>query len=89
METVTVVGLGKIGLPLASVFANSGHFNVIGADKNEKVVETLNKGISHISNEPGLDQLLYQAWKRVLSGPRWIRRKRSANRMWLWSLCRC
>lgn len=64
METVTVVGLGKIGLPLASVFANSGHFNVIGADKNEKVVETLNKGISHISNEPGLDQLLYQAWKK-------------------------
>lgn len=63
METVTVVGLGKIGLPLAAVFANSGHFQVIGADKNEKVVETVNQGISHISNEPGLDELLYKAWK--------------------------
>jgi len=63
METVTVVGLGKIGLPLAAVFANSGHFNVIGADVNEKVVETVNKGISHIQNEPGLDQLLHAAWK--------------------------
>lgn len=63
METVTVIGLGKIGLPLAAVFANSGHFNVIGADVNEKVVETVNKGISHIQNEPGLDQLLYAAWK--------------------------
>ncbi|WP_342462897.1 nucleotide sugar dehydrogenase [Ureibacillus sp. FSL K6-8385] len=63
METVTVVGLGKIGLPLAAVIANSGYFNVIGADSNEKVVETANKGISHIQNEPGLEELLYNAWK--------------------------
>lgn len=63
MKTVTVVGLGKIGLPLAAVFANSGYFNVIGVDKNEKVIETVNKGISHIKNEPGLDQLLNEAWK--------------------------
>lgn len=63
MKTVTVVGLGKIGLPLAAVFANSGHFQVIGADKNKKVIETVNQGISHIKNEPGLDQLLYNAWK--------------------------
>ncbi len=61
MKNITVVGLGKIGLPLAAVFANCGHFNVIGADKNETVVETVNKGISHINNEPGLDQLLKQA----------------------------
>lgn len=63
MEIVTVVGLGKIGLPLAAVFANSGHFKVIGADINEKVVETVNKGISHIKNEPGLQELLQKAWK--------------------------
>lgn len=63
MKTVTVVGLGKIGLPLAAVFANSGHFHVIGADKNDKVIETVNQGISHIQNEPGLDELLYKAWK--------------------------
>lgn len=63
MKTVTVVGLGKIGLPLAAVFANSGKFHVIGADKNKEIVETVNKGISHIQNEPGLEQLLYDAWK--------------------------
>jgi nucleotide sugar dehydrogenase len=63
MKTVTVVGLGKIGLPLAAIFANSEHFHVIGADRNEKVIETVNKGISHIQNEPGLDQLLNKVWK--------------------------
>jgi len=63
MKTVTVVGLGKIGLPLACVFANSGHFHVIGTDKNEKVIEMVNQGISHIHNEPGLAELLHQAWK--------------------------
>lgn len=64
METVTVVGLGKIGLPLAAVFANSGHFNVIGVDKNKEVVDTVNKGISHIKNEQGIDKLIYNAWKK-------------------------
>lgn len=63
MKTVTVVGLGKIGLPLAAVFANSGNFHVIGTDKNSKVIETVNQGISHIQNEPGLDQLVTNAWK--------------------------
>jgi len=63
MKTVTVVGLGKIGLPLSAVFANSGKFHVIGADVNNEVVDTVNKGISHIKNEPGLEQLLYDAWK--------------------------
>lgn len=63
MKTVTVVGLGKIGLPLAAVFANSGNFHVIGADKNKNVIDTVNKGISHIQNEPGLDELLKTAWE--------------------------
>jgi UDP-N-acetyl-D-mannosaminuronate dehydrogenase len=63
MKTVTVVGLGKIGLPLAANFANSEHFHVIGADKNEKVIEAINKEVSHIQNEPGLVQLLNGAWK--------------------------
>ncbi|MGG1397247.1 nucleotide sugar dehydrogenase [Bacillus salipaludis] len=61
MKKVTVVGLGKIGLPLAVVFANSGNFQVIGADKNEMVVNQVNKGIAHINNEPGVDKLLERA----------------------------
>lgn len=56
-QTVTVVGLGKIGLALAAVFSNNGYC-VIGADVNSKVVSMVNKGISHIRNEPGLDDLV-------------------------------
>lgn len=57
LSTVTVVGLGKIGLTLAAVFSNNG-FTVVGADINAKVVKTVNNGISHITNEPGLSDLV-------------------------------
>lgn len=53
---VCVVGLGYVGLPLAVILAKRG-FKVIGADINPKVVNCVNKGISHI-NEPGLEKLL-------------------------------
>ncbi|SFH52682.1 nucleotide sugar dehydrogenase [Priestia megaterium] len=62
LKDVTVIGLGKIGLTLAAVFANNG-FNVFGADINPKVVDSVNKGKAHIENEPGLDQLVEKAHK--------------------------
>ncbi len=62
LPNVAVVGLGKIGLTLAAVFANNG-YNVFGADINHDVVSSINKGISHIKNEPGLDQLVQDAHK--------------------------
>ncbi|HQV92516.1 MAG TPA: NAD(P)-binding domain-containing protein, partial [Phycicoccus sp.] len=40
---VTVVGLGKIGLPLAVQFARSG-MEVLGADVNQAVVDLVNAG---------------------------------------------
>jgi len=55
--TITVYGLGKMGLPLATVFAEYGA-KVIGVDINEKVVEIINKGKNHIKEEPGLDELV-------------------------------
>lgn len=61
MKNVTVVGLGKIGLPLAAIFANCGHFHVYGADINKFVVDQVNQGISHVNNEPGLDELVAKA----------------------------
>lgn len=64
MKKVTVVGLGKIGLPLATVFANSGSYFVYGADKNEKVINKVNNGRSHIKNEPGVQELLNSARKK-------------------------
>ncbi|MBP2143478.1 nucleotide sugar dehydrogenase [Methanococcus voltae] len=55
--TVAVYGQGKMGLPLANVFAEAG-VNVIGVDICEEVVENLNKGINHITEEPFLSDLV-------------------------------
>jgi UDP-N-acetyl-D-mannosaminuronic acid dehydrogenase len=55
--TLAVYGLGKIGLPLAAVFADRGA-RVIGVDVNEKIVELVNSGVNHISEEPGLSELV-------------------------------
>jgi len=54
--TVCVVGCGKMGLPTACLFADVG-FNVIGVDKNIRIVETLRKGKSPFL-EPGLDDII-------------------------------
>src|ERR1051326_3763969 len=51
--TVAVVGLGKIGLPLAIQYAQHG-CRVIGSDINPQVVEMINAGQSHIQEEPGI-----------------------------------
>ena len=50
---IAVVGLGKIGLPLAVQYARSGQ-RVIGCDINPLVVEKINAGQSHILEEPEL-----------------------------------
>ncbi|OVZ59506.1 UDP-N-acetyl-D-mannosamine dehydrogenase [Pigmentiphaga sp. NML080357] len=52
-ETISVIGLGYIGLPTAAVFA-SHKKKVIGVDVNEKAVNTINQGEIHIV-EPDLD----------------------------------
>ena len=51
--TISVVGLGYIGLPTAAVFASRKH-RVIGVDVNPRAVETVNRGEIHIV-EPDLD----------------------------------
>ncbi len=52
-KTVSVIGLGYIGLPTAAVIASRG-INVIGVDVNQKAVDTINAGDIHIV-EPDLD----------------------------------
>ena len=44
---ICVIGLGYIGLPTASTFANNG-VHVVGVDNNPHIVETLRKGELHI-----------------------------------------
>ena len=48
---VAVIGLGYVGLPLATVFAEAG-FSVIGVDPNQKKINILNEGVSYISDIP-------------------------------------
>ena len=57
---ITVVGLGKIGLPLAVQFARSGQ-EVIGADVSPKVVEQVNAGIEPFPGEAHLQEYLAEA----------------------------
>ncbi len=52
-STVSVIGLGYIGLPTAAVIASRG-INVIGVDVNQHAVDTINNGDIHIV-EPDLD----------------------------------
>jgi len=59
---VAVIGLGKIGLPLAAQYAGKG-LSVIGCDVLEEVVETINQGHSHIHEEEGLEQAVAAAVK--------------------------
>lgn len=58
-ETISVVGLGYIGLPTAAMFA-SRKKKVIGLDVNKHAVDTINKGEIHIV-EPDLDMLVSAA----------------------------
>lgn len=57
--TICVLGLGYIGLPTASTFANSG-LKVTGVDVNPRVVAGLRNGELHIE-EPGLRTLVQAA----------------------------
>jgi nucleotide sugar dehydrogenase len=54
---ITVVGLGKIGLPLAVQFARSGQ-DVVGADVNESTVGQVNAGREPFPGEAHLGEYL-------------------------------
>jgi UDP-N-acetyl-D-mannosaminuronic acid dehydrogenase len=58
-KSVSVIGLGYIGLPTAALLASKGYM-VKGMDINEHAVETINKGEIHIV-EPDLDAYVRSA----------------------------
>ncbi|WP_295900283.1 UDP-N-acetyl-D-mannosamine dehydrogenase [uncultured Vibrio sp.] len=58
-ETISVIGLGYIGLPTAAMFA-SRKKKVIGVDVNQHAVNTINRGEIHIV-EPELDMIVHAA----------------------------
>ena len=57
---VAVVGAGKMGLPLAAQFASHG-WRVTAVDVQQAVVDAINKGESHIGEEPGVAELVQAA----------------------------
>ena len=58
-KTISMIGLGYIGLPTATLFA-SRQKKVIGVDVSQRVVDTVNQGKIHIV-EPELDMLVHAA----------------------------
>ena len=58
-ETISVIGLGYIGLPTAAMFASRKKY-VVGVDVDQNAIETINKGKIHIV-EPDLDMIVHAA----------------------------
>ncbi len=60
---IAVIGLGKLGSPLAAVLASRGH-TVVGVDLNPAAVQALNEGRAPVV-EPGLQERLAMAQGRL------------------------
>ena len=60
---ICVIGLGKLGAPLAALLADRGH-QVIGVDSRPEVVDLLNAGGTTIQ-EPGLAELIHRNRARL------------------------
>ena len=60
--TVCVVGIGRIGLPTALSFANSG-LTTIGLDINSELVNKIHSGIYPLKDEPEYDVIFDKAIK--------------------------
>lgn len=54
MTKVSIIGLGKLGSPMAACFASKG-FTVVGVDVNQEVVTAINEGRPPVF-EPGLEE---------------------------------
>jgi nucleotide sugar dehydrogenase len=54
---ITIVGLGRIGLPTAAVFAEAGA-RVIGLDISADIVKQVNAGECRLMDEPGLEEVV-------------------------------
>lgn len=53
---LSIIGLGKLGAPMAAVMAHKGH-TVVGVDVNPAIVNAVNAGKASV-NEPGLDEMI-------------------------------
>ncbi len=62
-ETISIIGMGKLGLGTAACLADKG-YNVIGVDTNQAVVQAINSGRSPLY-EPGVADLISKVQGRL------------------------
>jgi UDPglucose 6-dehydrogenase len=63
LKSISIMGLGKLGSPLAACFAARGFF-VTGVDLDAKKVEAINAGVAPVQ-EPGLSELIRESSGRL------------------------
>lgn len=63
VQSVSVVGLGKLGSPMVACLAEKG-FSVIGVDLSQTFVSLINEGKAPVQ-EPGLDDMLARNRERI------------------------
>jgi nucleotide sugar dehydrogenase len=62
---ISVIGLGKIGLPLAVQYARKGH-QIFGVDINSETVDQVNNGLEPFPGEANLQEYLKEVVKEGL-----------------------
>lgn len=62
---LSIIGLGKLGAPMAAVLAEKGH-TVIGVDISPGFVNAINQGRAPV-NEPGLEELIRKNRGRLVA----------------------
>ena len=67
IQTIGIVGLGYVGLPLMLKFTNSKKYNVIGLDVNKIKLQKLSQGISYISSIKNSELINIKKNKIILS----------------------
>ena len=65
VSSVSVIGLGKLGAPMAACFATRG-FQVIAVDVDPQKVDAIGRGLSPV-REPGLTELLQESKGRLVA----------------------
>ena len=60
---ITVIGIGKLGAPLAAVLASKGN-DVVGIDVNSEAVRLMSAGRAPVE-EPGLQELISASGERL------------------------
>jgi len=77
ISSISVIGLGKLGSPLAACFAAAG-FCVQAVDVDPAKVDAINRGVPPV-HEPGLAELIRESHGRLRAGRDWEQAVRESD----------